>query len=202
MIKNKELELLEESISDAGYLSWWDSMLPDVFQIEFGGVLLYNPPRKENEAPSGKIALRFSELLSVAFLSGKEVPENWYQLMHEDNYSRPTIAYERFSFTDISLIQNIIGEANNIKVYYGETPANVDLFKEIYVLCFWAGEVGVFVCAGNMDIYNHLGAVPFESVENMKDQWWEYWKEYWKVKGTDKEMPKDYACEVTIPLKS
>jgi hypothetical protein len=35
----------------------------------------------------------------------------------------------------------------------------------------------------------------------MSAKWWAYWKEYWKLRRTDKPLARDYACEVTIPIK-
>ena len=32
-------------------------------------------------------------------------------------------------------------------------------------------------------------------------QWWDYWKDYYDKRDTEEAYEKDYACEVTIPLK-
>ena len=34
----------------------------------------------------------------------------------------------------------------------------------------------------------------------MSARWWDYWHEYWEKRDTDRALPKDVACEITIPL--
>ena len=45
-----------------------------------------------------------------------------------------------------------------------------------------------------------LFAYTEEEIEPLSRKWWEYWKYYWRVRGTRDALPKDYACEVTIPV--
>lgn len=53
-----------------------------------------------------------------------------------------------------------------------------------------------------MEIITIQGDLPLEKIPDLNNKWWEYWKEYWKNKNTSKPFPKDYACEVTFPIKS
>lgn len=46
---------------------------------------------------------------------------------------------------------------------------------------------------------SHDGELSLDDVENRKDKWWDYWKEYWEKRDSENPLPKDYACEVTIP---
>ena len=39
-----------------------------------------------------------------------------------------------------------------------------------------------------------------EEIELLSRKWWEYWKNYWRLRGTRDALPKDFACEVTIPV--
>ena len=39
-----------------------------------------------------------------------------------------------------------------------------------------------------------------EEIEPLSRKWWEYWKDYWCLRGTRDASPKDFACEVTIPV--
>lgn len=52
------LTTLEQAISDVGYWRWWADALPDVFQVEFGGVQLHFPPASPEEPPNDVVALR------------------------------------------------------------------------------------------------------------------------------------------------
>ena len=53
---NKELQIIEEAISDVGYWRWWTKS-EDIFQIEFGGTqLLFSEP-VEKEPPSTVLAI-------------------------------------------------------------------------------------------------------------------------------------------------
>ena len=66
-------------------------------------------------------------------------------------------------------------------------------------LAFWAGALGLVVGAAKMEMYNFQGQVTPEQVPEMRARWWAYWKEYWRVWDTPHALPRDYACEVTIP---
>ena len=39
-----------------------------------------------------------------------------------------------------------------------------------------------------------------EEIETAYKKWCDYWKIYWKLRGTKDAYPKDYVCEITIPV--
>jgi len=68
-------------------------------------------------------------------------------------------------------------------------------------MSFWAGNVGFFGFGRELKVFNSQGELSPDGVRSASEQWWEYWKRYWQQKDGPTPMPKDYACEVTIPLK-
>jgi hypothetical protein len=46
-------EILEDAITECGYWRWWMANLPASFQVEFGGVQLFQPPPEVSRSPSG-----------------------------------------------------------------------------------------------------------------------------------------------------
>ena len=40
-----------------------------------------------------------------------------------------------------------------------------------------------------------------EEIETALKKWWDYWRTYWKLRGTKDAYPKDYVCEISIPVR-
>lgn len=203
---NEIRDLLAEAICDIGYWSWWAARLPDFIQLEFGGTQLYFPPAAENQPPRTKIAVRMVKPKSIAFMTRREIQgeaaANWFNDLHHDKMEPPTCSYDAFTFTDKEMISDIIQEAKSMHVLHGYTPTESDFLKENCTLVFWAGDYGCAVAAEEMALYNYDGEVPVEDVPAMHKAWWDYWKKYWELRGTPNALPKDYACEVTIPVNN
>ena len=51
-VPQEHISILESAISDVGHWTWWTQHFPESFQMEFGGVLLWNPPTAEGKPPS------------------------------------------------------------------------------------------------------------------------------------------------------
>ena len=62
------------------------------------------------------------------------------------------------------------------------------------------GDVGVFAGSDRMEVVRRNGSISEEEIEPLSRKWWEDWKKYWRVRGTHGALPKDRACEVTIPV--
>ncbi|MEO0226404.1 MAG: hypothetical protein ABIL05_05580 [candidate division WOR-3 bacterium] len=196
------LRILEKSISDVGYWSWWDSNFPDSFQLEFCGVQLWNPPLREGEPPSGTIALKFLRPVSVSFIS-RNLPEdlrdNWYELLHQDKLEPFAVNHNCFVINDKTGAEDLLKYLDEIKTIYGIPLEEQNLFNSEFFVCFWAGPVGAIVFAEKMEILSHRGKIELSEIPIISKKWWDYWREYWQKKGTKDELPKDYTCEVTIP---
>lgn len=50
-----------------------------------------------------------------------------------------------------------------------------------------------------MAVFNYQGELDEQAVLASSREWWAYWREYWRRKDTPDPMPRDYACEITIP---
>jgi len=197
------LPILERAISDVGIWTWWAANLPDVFQVEFSGTLLWNPPIEDGGPPSGTIALRLGFPSNVCFLSaGEGLPADWHDRLHRDELDPFTINYDRFTLTSAKELQAIVKESPDALALVGSRD---DLIEEaqtpgIALLAFWAGPVGLAATATQMTLLNHHGEISPEEVQSKSAKWWDYWRDYWDRKDTDSPAPTDYACEVTIPV--
>jgi hypothetical protein len=178
------IKILETSISDVGYWSWWASEFPDLFQLEFGGVQLWNPPMKENQAPSGLLALRFLDPISVSTMTRNNDPDlekNWFELIHDDEIDPFNLDHDAFVINDVSRAKKLVEEADSITTIHG-TPLDDSLYKSKSFISFWAGPVGLIVFADRMEIYNHKSKVELDEIKGMSEKWWQYHKEYWTKK--------------------
>jgi len=201
---NKCFRILEESISDVGYWSWWNSDFPNLFQLEFSGVQLWNSPLQKEQPPSSTIALKFLKPVSVSFLTKNlpgELRDNWFELLHKDKVEPFAIDHNCFAINDKIKVQDLLQDKKDVKTIYGVQLEKRGLFDLNFFVCFWAGPVGVVVFADGMRIFNHFGEIEISKIPLMRRKWWNYWKVYWRKKGTNDELPKDYTCEVTIPAQ-
>ena len=198
-----QLALLADAISDIGYWSWWTAALPDTFQLEFGGTQLYFPPTSTDKPPQTQIALQFRQPTSISFLSRREGAEDfaWSQLLHEDQLEAPGCSHEEFGFGDADFLKSLLDQATHYKVVHGYEPMREAFLHEPYQLVFWCGEYGLAIAAQSLRLLTHQGEVALDQLADVHRQWWDYWRSYWDKRDTPDALPKDYACEVTIPLK-
>jgi len=197
------LDLLGNSICDVGCWSWWTTDLPEVIQLEFVGTQLYFPSKDSQQPPSSQIAIRFNNPKSISFLTRQqyEIPmaDNWFDQLQKDEIASFTCDYDNFTFTDNKLMKNIIGQTSKINTIHGYSPTDNNFYNEKVRLVFWAQNAGLAISADSLQLLNKDGKMELKDIKEANKKWWEYWKQYWKLKNTDKPLPKDYACEVTIP---
>lgn len=113
------LELLADAISDVGYWRWWVADLPEVFQIEFGGVQLWSPPTAADEPPCGIIALRFTDPVNVVFLTLSEgLSDDWIQQLHDDKLDPFNVCHDLFSFNNENLTSDILQKAFKVTQFH------------------------------------------------------------------------------------
>jgi len=198
------LKILESAIADVGYWSWWTGDVDSVIQIEFGGVQLWSPPLAEGKPPNGQIALRFDAPSFVAFLTrttGDDTPAStWPEMMQRDELGNLGVDEDQFTLTDTGRLREMLDSAAAVDVRVGNR-STVDRIPEgASIAGMWAGAVGIIVVADSLRILNHAGEIDVNQIASLHNKWWEYWKSYWKSKDTESPMPRDYACEVTIPI--
>lgn len=199
------LDILSNAICDLGYWSLWTSNLPTVIQIEFGGTQLYFPPADNSQPPTTQIAIQFRNPKSISFLTREEIKsdaQNWFDDLHNDKLEPPACSYGNFTFTDHSLMTAIIKSAKTIKTIHGYPPTDNSFQSEKYKLVFWAGDYGFAVSSDEFKLLAKEGDVELDQIPSIHSQWWTYWRKYWDLKNTENALPKDFACEVTIPLKN
>jgi len=199
-MNNETLKILEDAISDVGHWRYWVSG-EDLFQIEFGGTQLYNSPQGKNSPPSGVLALRFLGPLSItALIRGEEESFDWFDKLSKDEIEPISISYEEFTLTDSTLVTEISSVAKKKKEVFVKNMGSAP--KTLAFLAFWSGDVGLAIRAEQMQVLSHDGKLDAKLIKEKSSKWWTYWGEYWDCRETDSPMPQDYACEVTIPIKS
>ena len=52
-----------------------------------------------------------------------------------------------------------------------------------------------------LEVLTHSGKLSEDDINEGAKRWGIYWRDYWDKRGTKEAYEKDYACEVTIPIK-
>jgi hypothetical protein len=191
---------LVSAISDVGYWRWWSERLPERFQLEFGGVQIYMPPKDKTQLPSGLLALRFLRPSSVSFIrrtgAGDGLPSDWPRQLKDEKLKPFSVSYEEFALGDDSLFDEVVGQIESEIVYFTDALGGKNV-----KLAFWAGNAGIRIEAAEIRPVLMSGEVPLSAIDALHENWWLYWRDYWMRRETAEALPKDYACEVTIPLE-
>jgi hypothetical protein len=195
------LAILETAISDVGYWRWWNSNLPDAIQLEFGGTQLCFPPMSPDQVTSGLLAIRLRKPLVALFLAGNSagLPDDWPEAMARDEYDPFTLEYGRITLTSLDKAVKFVSDAGSIRPLVG-TQSDLANHRDKAILAFWAGRAGFVGVAESIALFNMQGEVDVAAIPDWHSKWWSYWKDYWARKDTPNPMPKDYTCEVTIPV--
>lgn len=197
---SEHLEILADAISDIGHWRWWAEKLPTAFQVEFGGVQLWNPPTAHDGPPSDVVALRFGNPTVIAFLMApdSEVPDDWRSALHEDRIDPFGVSHDAFVLQSEEHFREVV--AGYKCEYILGTEADLLVDGAPVKLAFRAGSVGLAVRAQELTVISSAGEMSPEQIQQASEKWWSYWREYWNRRETDAPLPEDYACEVIIPL--
>lgn len=192
--------ILEYAISDVGLWTWWATDSTKYVQLEFDRTMLLLSEPTNEKAASNKLAIQFKSPVSVTILTKKEskLPNDWLTLFNEDKLEPFQIDYEFFSF-DSKRIKEIMQLSDESQTIMGDKYANVSDIENKNQLGFWAGEIGLVVVSDTMKIVSHSGEIELNMIPDLHDKWWKYWKNYWDLIDTDKRLPYDPLCEITIP---
>lgn len=192
------LNILADAISDVG--SWWCWHVgDDMLQLEFCDVQLYDKTKAGEETHTTDIlAVRFYGHVFAVFLDDLN-DESWHEhFRDDDSILYPVDTYD-MAFDDNKEAKSLLNDYRNrvpIKDFKGaETLGTVK-----HILCARCDEVGFIVGGDEIEIVGKKGKYTEEEIEPLSRKWWEYWKDYWRLRGTHDALPKDYACEVTIPV--
>lgn len=194
------LDVLAYAMSDVGLWTWWSEKFPDVLQLEFNRTMLYFSAPSTDRPPSNQIALVFQNPTSVTLMTrnGYTLPDHWLDDFHADKLEPLGMDYEYCSFNPAD-IKSIIDKAEVLNTVHGAEIRDVALSDCPISLSFWAEDVGLVVCAEAMKIITHDGAVALDQIPDIHNKWWVYWRQYWSVINTNKRLPYDPLCEITIP---
>ena len=192
------LNILADAISDVG--SWWCWHAgDDMLQLEFCDVQLYDETKADKETHTTDVlAVRFVGNVFAVFLDDL-YDKNWHERFHDDDSILYPVDTYDMAFDDNKEAESLLNDYRNlvpIKDFKGaETLVNAK-----HILCARCDEVGFIVGGNKIEIAGKKGKYSEEEIEPLSKKWWEYWKEYWRLRGTRDALPKDYACEVTIPV--
>ena len=200
-MNKKALDILADSISDAGAWQWWH-LGNDMLQLEFCGVQLYDESKLENDVHTmDVIAVRFFGNVFAVFLDDLEEDADrpWYDRFYDDEI----LAFEcdgyELEFDNPGYAQEVYnGYRNRTPI----TPFDgVDtLTAAAHLIAAKCGDTGVIAGGDRIEIVNKNGSISEEEIEPLSRKWWEYWKEYWRLRGSRDALKKDQTCEVTIPV--
>ena len=192
------LNILADAISDVG--SWWCWHVgDDMLQLEFCDVQLYDETKAENETHTTDVlAVRFFGNVFAVFLDDLD-DKNWHERFHDDDSILYPVDTYDMAFDDNKEAESLLNDYRNL-VPIKDFKGAETLVTAKHILCARCNEVGFIVGGDKIEIAGKKGKYSEEEIEPLSKKWWEYWKEYWRLRGTRDALPKDYACEVTIPV--
>lgn len=196
---NKEtLNILSDAISEVGSWHWWH-IKDDMVQIQFCDILLYDETKPEKGPHTTDVlAIRFYGHSFAVFLDNLN-EEGWQErLRDDDSVLYPVDTYE-LAFddaTEAGLLLDSYRHRVPIKDFSGlETLTSARHL--LYARC---GDVGLIVGGDELAVVGRNRRYTEKEIETASEKWWDYWREYWKLRRTKDAYPKDYACEITIPV--
>ncbi len=194
----KTLNILAEAISDVGSWQWW-YLDEDMVQAEFCDVQLYDETKPDNKPHTTDVlAVRFYGHVFAVFLDNLDEADWYIRLYDDDSVIYPVDTY-LLAFDDRKEAELVLNNYKNridIKDFRGkETLSTAKHF--LYARC---GDVGFIIGGDEIEVAGKKGKYTEEEIETAASKWWDYWKEYWRLRRTKDAYPKDYACEITIPV--
>ena len=192
------LNILADAISDVG--SWWCWYAgDDRLQLEFCDVQLYDETKAEKETHTTDVlAVRFYGHVFAVFLDNSN-DENWHERFRNDDSILYSVDTYDMAFDDEKEAESVLNDYRN-RVPVKDFNGSETLVAAKHILCARCDKVGFIVGGDEIEIVGKKGKYTEEEIEPLSRKWWEYWKDYWRLRRTKDSYPKDYACEVTIPV--
>ena len=194
----KTLNILADAISDVGSWQWWH-MEDDMVQLEFRDIMLYDASKETHTMDV--IAVRFRGNVFAVFLDDltEDTEQPWYELLYEDKIPAFECNGYELKFDSPEYAEKVYdGYRNRTPV----TPfEGMDTFRSAkHLIAAKCSEAGIVAGGDRIEVVTQNGILPEEEIGPLAAKWWEYWKTYWRLRGTRGALPKDWACEVTIPV--
>ena len=195
------MNILADAISDAGAWQWWhveDNML----QLEFCDVQLYDESKSENDPRTmDVIAIRFFGNVFAVFLDDldDDAAKPWYERFHDDEIAAFECEGYELEFDNPEYAEKVYdGYRNRIAITSFD---GMDTLRSAnHLIAVKCGDVGVVAGGDRIAAVSKNASIAEGEIEPLSRKWWEYWKKYWRLRGTRDALPKDQACEVTIPV--
>ena len=144
--------------------------------------------------------LNFKGNSFALFLDNLDDNKDWYTRLQLDDIEPFSLDCYEFRFNDAQYVNEIINSYKNkttIKDIIDETIVTAK-----YILAGKCGELAFIVGGNILEVLNHQGKMNKEDILKANQDWWKYWEDYWKLRKTKDAYDKDFACEVTIPVRS
>lgn len=192
------LNILADAISDVGSWHRW-YIKDDMVHIQFCDIQLYDESKPEKETHTTDVlAVRFYHHAFAVFLDNL-TEDHWHErLCTDDSVIYPVDTYD-LAFDDVKEAESLLNDYRNripIKAFSGLKT----LSAAKHLLCARCDKVGFIVGGDEIEVAGKKGNYTEEEIETAARKWWDYWKDYWKRRKTKDAYPKDYACEITIPI--
>ena len=171
----------------------------DMLQLEFCDVQLYDETKAEKETHTTDVlAVRFFGHIFAVFLDDLN-DIYWHERFRDDDSILYTVDTYDMAFDDNKEAESLLNDYRN-QVLIKDFNGTETLVAAKHFLCARCDKVGFIVGGDEIEIVGKKGKYTEEEIEPLSKKWWEYWKDYWRLRGTCDALPKDFACEVTIPV--
>lgn len=192
------LNILADAISDVGSWHRW-VIKDDMVQVQFCDIMLYDENTSEKQPHSTDIlAVRFYGNNFAVFLDNLE-DEKWYErLIDDDSVIYPIDTYN-MAFDDTKEAEQLLNEYKHKTIIKDFTDSET-LRNAKHLLYARCEDVGFIVGGDKIEVVGRKGTYTEEEIESASKKWYDYWKTYWKLRGTKNAYPKDYVCEISIPV--
>lgn len=193
------LNILADAISEVGSWHWW-VIKDDMVQVQFCDILLYDETKSEKEPHTTDVlAVRFYGHAFAVFLDNLD-EDDWYVRLYDDDSDIYPVDTYDLVFDDIKTAGLLLDDyKNTIPIKDFDGPETLSAAK--HLLCARCDNVGFIVGGDEIKVVGKNGKYTEEEIEAASGKWWDYWKDYWKLRGTKDAYEKDYACEITIPVR-
>lgn len=126
--------------------------------------------------------------------------DNWHERFQvDDSILYPVDTYD-LTFDDIKEAELLLNDYKN-RIPVKEFRGLETLSAAKHLLCARCDDVGFIVGGDEIKVVGKNGKYTEEEIETAAGKWWTYWRAYWELRGTKDAYPKDYACEITIPVR-
>ena len=193
------LNILADAISDVGSWHWWLTR-DDMVQVQFCDIMLYDENTSEKEPHSTDVlAVRFYGDAFAVFLDNLN-EEKWYERFHDNDSDIYPIDTYNMAFDDIKEAERLLNDYKH-KTVIKDFVGSETLLTAKHLLYAGCDEVGFVVGGDEIEVVGRKGKFTEEEIETAYKKWWDYWRTYWKLRGTKDAYPKDYVCEISIPVR-